>query len=283
VKLSAGEFGQLRGLVHRLCGLALTEEKAYLVRHRLAPVARAAGCPSFAAFLDKLAGPEGAALREPIVEAITTKETSFFRDRHPFEAFRRVLLPRLGTLIRRRRAARQTAPARVWSVGVSTGQEAYSLAMLIDDFLRTEGGPDLRPQDFAILATDISAQVLETARAGRYDDRDVARGVKLAWQERYFRREDRAWVIDARLRGMVEFRKVNLMDNFSGLGPAEVIFCRNVLIYFDEATRRRICDRFAEMLTPDGVLVLGAVENLYGLSARFLSEHIGPTLVYRKV
>ena len=166
--LSPGEFGQLRDLVHRLCGLALPEEKAYLLRHRLGPVARSAGCASFAAFLGKLAGPAGPGLRDPIIEAITTGETSFFRDGHPFDAFRRVLLPRLGALVRGRRLERPPGQARIWCAGVSTGQEAYSVAMLIDDYLSAEGAPDLRTQDFVVLATDVSARVLEVARAGRY-------------------------------------------------------------------------------------------------------------------
>jgi chemotaxis protein methyltransferase CheR len=155
--------------------------------------------------------------------------------------------------------------------------------MLIDDYLRAEGGPDLGAQDFAVLATDVSAGVLETARAGRYSDRQVTRGMPRAWVARYFRRMEGGWEIDGRLRALVQFRRVNLMDSFAGLGPVDVIFCRNVLIYFDDAARRRICDRFADLLPPDGLLVLGAVENLYGVSTRFASERIGATLVYRRL
>jgi chemotaxis protein methyltransferase CheR len=280
VDLAAGEFEQLRDLVHRLCGLALADDKAYLLRHRLAPVARAAGCPTFVAFLKKLNGPDGPKLREPIIEAVTTGETSFFRDRHPFDAFRQIMLPRLA--IARRRAGRPPAPARIWSAGVATGQEAYSLAMLVDDFLRTAEGSGLGAKDFAIIATDISLRVLELARAGRFSDGEVTRGVPPAWRERYFHQEGSAWKIDAKLRHLIEFRQVNLMDHFGGLGPVDVIFCRNVLIYFDEASRRRICDRFAEMLAADGWLVLGAVENLYGITSRFAAEHMGPALAYRK-
>jgi chemotaxis protein methyltransferase CheR len=280
VNLSPGEFDQLRDLVHRLCGLALADEKEYLVRHRLTPVARSAGCATFAAFLEKLKGPAGPALREPIIEAVTTRETAFFRDRHPFDAFRHVLLPRLAAA--RRRAGRPPVPVRVWSAGVATGQEAYSLAMMVDDFLRSPDGADLKPRDFAVIATDISPQALAAARAGRYTDPEVLRGVSPAWRARYFHQDGAGWKIDARLRHLIEFRQVNLMDHFGGLGPVDVIFCRNVLIYFDEAARRRLCDRFAEMLAPDGWLVLGAVENLYGITSRFASEHVGPTVVYRK-
>jgi chemotaxis protein methyltransferase CheR len=296
LNLSAAEFEQLRGLVHQWCGLALAEEKAYLLRHRLGPVARSAGCANFAAFLRKLAGPEGTALRELVIEAITTKETAFFRDRHPFDVFRRVILPQLGTLIRRRLApARENGSqgkgpdpffgrglARLWCAGVSTGQEAYSLAMMIDDYLRAEGR-DLRASNFGILATDISDRVLAVARAGRYSDAEVERGVSPAWRERYFQRVERDWVIAGRLRELVAFRRFNLMESFAALGWVDIIFCRNVLIYFDEAARRRLCDGFADLLPANGLLVLGAAENLYGISTRLVAERIEPTLVYRKI
>jgi chemotaxis protein methyltransferase CheR len=283
VNLSPTEFTTLRGLVHDLCGLALSADKGYLLRHRLGPVARAAGCHSFAEFLHKLAGPDGLAFREPIIEAITTKETAFFRDQHPFDAFRHDLLPQLAALIRQRRAGRQLARVRTWCAAVATGQEAYTLAMLTDDFLRTESARDLRAGDFAILGTDISARVLEKARAGRYQDREVVRTVRPVFLQRYFRREGAEWVIDDRLRAMVEFRRVNLMDDITGLGFFDVILCRNVLIYFDEAARRRICQHFAEMLPPGGLLILGAVENLYGITTHFTSLALGETVVYRKV
>ena len=275
-------FDELRRLIHGLCGVMLSEDKAYLIRHRLEPVVRDHGLAGFEELARRLRGPGGTALHDAVVEAITTGETSFFRDGHPFDAFRRVLLPRLGALVRGRRLERPPGQARIWCAGVSTGQEAYSVAMLIDDYLSAEGAPDLRTQDFVVLATDVSARVLEVARAGRYGDREVARGVSPPWRERYFRRAGKGWVIDEKLRGMVAFRRANLMENFTGLGRLDLIFCRNVLIYFDESARRRVCERFADMLTPDGLLVLGTVENLYGVSTRFVSERLGPTLVYRK-
>jgi chemotaxis protein methyltransferase CheR len=253
-----------------------------LLRHRLEPVARAAGCSSFAALLAKLAGPAGVALREPIIDAITTKETSFFRDRHPFDTFRRIILPELAEQVRQRRAANKPRPARIWCAAVSTGQEAYSLAMLIDDYLTSEQGPSMSPTDFALLATDVSEEALAFARTGRFSEREVTRGVSPAFRERCFRHSKRGWAVADRLKQMVEFRKVNLMDNFAGLGMMDLIFCRNVLIYFDEAARRRICERFAEMLAPHGFLILGAVENLYAISSKFTSQHLGSTMVYRK-
>jgi chemotaxis protein methyltransferase CheR len=280
--LSAGEFEQLRDHVHKLCGLALTREKTYLVKHRLAPVAQAAGCQSFAAFLKRLASPEAALLREPIIEAITTKETSFFRDPHLFETVRSVILPELAARIRHWRESRESRQARIWCAAVSTGQEAYSLAMIIDEFVNSAAGSDLDAKDFVLLATDISPRALEAARAGRYNEQDMKRGVSQAFRMRYFRPVKQEWVIADKLRDMIEFRRINLTDNFTALGMVDVIFCRNVLIYFDDARRQRICEHFAEMLRPKGLLILGAAENLYGIATRFASEHKGPTLVYRK-
>jgi chemotaxis protein methyltransferase CheR len=282
MELSVLECQRLREIVHELCGLRLGEEKAYLLQHRLEPVARSAGCASFAQFLGKLAGPEGPSLREPIIEAITTKETSFFRDRHPFDAFRSRILPELADVVRRRRALNRPSPARIWCAAVSTGQEAYSLAMLIDDYRSTAQGSDLAAADFTILASDISAAALAVARKGEYREpamRDLAK----VFRDRYFRRTHSGWTVSDDLVRRIDFRKMNLLDNGLGLGVMDLIFCRNVLIYFDETTRRRICDQFANLLTPGGYLVLGTVENLYTISARFASEHVGPTLVYRKM
>jgi chemotaxis protein methyltransferase CheR len=281
VNLSVLECQRLREIVHELCGLSLGEEKAYLLQHRLEPVAQAADCVDFAEFLGKLAGPEGPSLREPIIEAITTKETSFFRDRHPFDTFRDKLLPELADAVRRRRASGQRAPARIWCAGVATGQEAYSLAMLIDDYRLSARGKDLTAADFAILASDISAEALAIARSGCYTEQAL-REVPENFRTRYFQPKDAGWVISSELARLVDFRKINLMDNGPALGMMDLVFCRNVLIYFDDATRRRICERFAELLTPGGYLVLGAIENLYTISASFTSEHLGNSLVYRR-
>lgn len=275
--LSPAEFRRLSALAHRLCGLALTDDKEYLIRHRLEPVARAAGCDTFAAFLKALDGPAGPGLRDPIIEAVTTNETAFFRDGHPFEAFARHILPGLAA----RRLRDPSRPARVWSAAASTGQEPYSLAMLAAESraVNAAGGP----QDFTLLATDVSAKALAVARAGRYTDAEAARGLSPDRLRRHFARDGRHWVAADRLRGAIDFRRLNLTEGFGHLPAMDVIFCRNVLIYFDEPTRRGIVDRFAANLPPGGLLVLGAVENLYGITDRFASERVGGTTVYRRV
>jgi chemotaxis protein methyltransferase CheR len=272
MELSPSTFDELRRLIHRLCGLALSDDKAYLIRHRLEPLVRGAGCRDFEGFAQKLRGPKGEALHDPIVEAITTSETSFFRDGHPFEAFRRYMLPRLGELAKSR-------PVRLWCAAAATGQEPYSLAMLIDEYATANR---LRAEAFCILATDVSAKVLAQAEAARYSQREMDRGLTTEQTARHFQKHGQVWMLREPVRRLVKFQTLNLTKPFGGLGTFEAIFCRNVLIYFDEATRRRICEQFYALLNAGGWLVLGSAENLYGISERFASGVYGETIVYCK-
>jgi chemotaxis protein methyltransferase CheR len=287
MQLSRAVFDELRLLIHRLCGLVVGEDKTYLVRHRLGPLARAVGCRSFEEFGQKLRGPEGAALHAPIIEAITTAETSFFRDGHLFDAFRAHLLPRLVE------KARGGARVRLWCAAAATGQEPYSLAMLLCDYVQANASPRLpggkratgagvSEGDFSILATDISEKVLAVARAGEYSERDVARGLTPALLARHFERRDAAWVVREPARRLVEFRRLNLTEPLPDLYSFDAIFCRNLLIYFDLETRRRVCRGLHDHLIEGGWLVLGAAENLYGVSDQFEALRYRDALVYRK-
>jgi chemotaxis protein methyltransferase CheR len=280
-------FDELRLLIHRLCGLVVGEDKTYLVRHRLGPLAQAIGCRSFEEFVLKLRGPEGTALHAPIIEAITTAETSFFRDGHAFEVFRTQLLPRLGE------KARRGGKVRIWCAAAATGQEPYSLAMLLCDYVQANasslpsgGKPATQAGasegDFSILATDISEKVLAVARAATYSDRDAARGLTPALLARHFERRDGAWVVRESVRRLVEFRRLNLTGSLPALNSFDAIFCRNLLIYFDLETRRRVCRGLHDHLLNGGWLVLGAAENLYGVSDQFEALRLRDALVYRK-
>src|SRR5579884_1337401 len=271
--MAPSTFARLTELIHRLCGLAIPAEKAYLVRHRLEPLLAASRCRDFEAFIALLSGPAGAALHEPIIEVITTKETAFFRDGHPFETFRRVLLPPLAE------RARRGGAVRLWSAAASSGQEAYSLAMLILDHCASGGGV---PSGFSILATDVSAGALATAAAGIYCERDMARGVTPQQRGRHFEKCGEAWRVRDAVRRLVEFRRLNLTGLLTGLGPFDGILCRNLLIYFDEEMRRRVCERLSAELAPGGWLLLGSAENLLGLETDLVAEHQGETLLYRK-
>jgi chemotaxis protein methyltransferase CheR len=281
--LSQPVFDELRALVRRLCGVALGDDKAYLIKHRLGPVARAHGCRSLAELAARLRGPGGAALHDAVVDAVVTAETWFFRDARPFEAFRREALPRLGEAAAARRV-------RLWCAAASTGQEAYSLAMLVHDAdaaARSRGGSG---RGFSILASDISERVLTIARAGLYGEREVSQGLTAEGRggvappllSRFFERRGAAWAVRESVRRLVEFRRVNLVSPPDGLGPFDAIFCRNVLMYFDAEARRRACERLYSALGPGGWLVLGAAENLYGVSDQFEALRFADALVYRR-
>jgi chemotaxis protein methyltransferase CheR len=274
MKPSPAAFDTIRRHVFQLCGLVLGDDKTYLVRQRLEPVVRAAGLRDFDAFATLLGTPAGAAHHAAVVEAIVTKETSFFRDGHPFEAFRLHVLPAMAARVR------TGGRPRVWCAAASTGQEPYSLAMLIHDHL---AGAGLPPGSVGVLATDVSAQALEAARAGVFADWETARGLTPALLAKHFvRGADGGWSAGEHLRRLVEFRRLNLTLPFVVPGLFDVVFCRNVLIYFDEATRRRVVEQLTAALPIGGWLVLGAAENLYGISDRFDSVRLGESLVYRK-
>jgi len=281
MELTQAAFDDLRQSIHRLCGIVLTEDKEYLVRHRLEPVARRCGCRSLDEFRTKLAGSEAILLQGAIIEAITTQETAFFRDRHPFDALRQHVLP---DLVRTQRAATGAIrrPIRIWCAAAATGQEPYSLAILIQEWTHASRPHGPRPEDFSITATDISAEALATATTGAYERRQVDRGLNTTQIHKYFEHCGERWVARPALRKLVEFRRLNLIQPFTDLGIYDLILCRNVLIYFDEDTRRRICHQFYAMLPEGGWLLLGAAENLYGITDRFLSVRFGDTLIYRK-
>lgn len=281
--VSPRDFRDVQTLVLKLCGLVLTDDKTYLVSSRLETVVAAHGFTNFSDYLGRLQQLNSGLMRDELVEALTTGETSFNRDGHPFEEFRRRILPTLAEIIRQRREARYPVPiARLWSAGCSTGQEPYSLAMAVLDFVAANPQLHLRPEHFPILATDVSNRSLNVGREGRYPAFLMDRSLPAELKSRYFRQEKGHWTANEELRRLIDFRRLNLIDGLSSLGPFEVIFCRNVLIYFDQPTRQRLCDQFHQLLAPGGLLVLGAAESLYGMVTSFESERSGATTLYRK-
>jgi chemotaxis protein methyltransferase CheR len=242
------------------------------------------GIPSYESFLQGLGGPDASLLREQLVEAITTKETSFNRDGHPFEALRRSILPELARRLLDRRAAPGPTHARcrIWCAAVATGQEAYSVAMAVSGFLASRPGLELSLDDFPILATDISARALAIAREGRYSTEEVRRGISEDHRLRDFRRDGDGWIVSEPLRRMVDFRRLNLVRPLPNLGTFDLILCRNLLIYLDDDARRRLCQGLHRALNPSGFLIIGAAESLYGVTDSFSAEQFGKTLVHRK-
>jgi chemotaxis protein methyltransferase CheR len=284
MQLTLAAFNDIRKAVHDLCGIVISEDKQYLVKSRLEPVLKTNSLASYELLVQQLKMPDRLLLREQMIEAITTNETSFNRDGHPFKELRRSIIPALASqLIDRRAKTRLAYPkVRIWCAAVATGQEAYSVAMGVTDAVAARSTRGLTALDFQILASDISSNALATAREGRYSSAEVDRGITPLERDRFFRQESGAWSVDASLRRMVEFRRLNLVLALPDVGTFDLVLCRNLLIYLDDAARRRLCHALHTALNSQGLLMIGAAESLYGVTDAFSTECLGKTVVYRK-
>jgi len=256
--MTPGEFDYLRSYLKQQSGLVLTAEKQYLIESRLLPVARKAGLASLSALVAKMREPGQSVLCANVVEAMTTNESFFFRDKTPFEHFSDTMLPKMLE------ARARDRKLRIWCAAASTGQEPYSLAMCLK-----EAEAKLAGWRIEIIGTDLSNEVLEKARAGIYSQFEVQRGLPINLLLKYFTQNGDTWQINSNIRSMVQYRKLNLLENFSSLGQFDIVFCRNVLIYFDNPTKIDILGRTAKLMAPDGYLVLGAAETVVGLTDVF--------------
>jgi chemotaxis protein methyltransferase CheR len=250
------DYEFMRKLFKERSGLDLSSDKQYLVESRLIPLARKRGLPGIDELVQKIKGGSDGLTTE-VVEAMTTNETFFFRDKIPFDHLRETILPALVQA----RAGRRSL--RIWSAASSTGQEPYSIAMCVKEFAALEGWR------VEIVATDLSQGVLEKSRAGIFSQFEVQRGLPIQMLVKYFTQVGDLWQLNADIRGMVQHRQLNLLQDFSHLGIFDVIFCRNVLIYFDQDTKVGIFDRLSKVIEPDGVLALGAAESIVGISDAF--------------
>jgi chemotaxis protein methyltransferase CheR len=255
--LSPQDYEYLCKLLKERSGLVLASDKQYLVESRLLPVARKAGCDTLEALVVRLRMPGSDALKADVTEAMTINESFFFRDKIPYDRFRDTIIPEL---MQKRATSRRL---RVWCAACSTGQEPYSLAMILDGFSTLAGW------QFDIIATDISNEVLDKARNGSYSQFEVQRGLPISLLMQHFEQVGDQWRISAKIRKMVHFRQLNLLTDFSTLGQFDVIFCRNVLIYFDQPTKVDVLTRVRERLPSDGYFVLGAAETVVGVSDLF--------------
>jgi len=251
------DYEFLRKLLKERSGLDLSADKQYLVESRLLPLARKAGLPGIAELVQKLRG-NADALTTEVVEAMTTNETFFFRDKIPFDHLRDTILPAMLQA----RANRKSL--RIWCAASSTGQEPYSIAMCLKEKAQALAGWRVE-----IVATDLSQEVLEKSKSGIYSQFEVQRGLPIQLLVKHFTQIGELWQINPDIRGMVQHRQLNLLQDFSHLGKFDVIFCRNVLIYFDQDTKTAIFERLARQLEPDGVLLLGAAESVVGISDAF--------------
>lgn len=264
--MTGAEYAYLVDFLNERSGLALGDDKRYLVEARLGPIARRAGIASLSELVVRLARGDDLGLSTAVVEAMTTNETFFFRDGAPFKQFADVMLPALMA------ARSDEKRIRIWSTACSTGQEPYSLAMLLEERAAALGGWRVE-----IMATDLNAEVVERARIGLFSQFEVQRGLQIRRLLANFTQEGANWRINPELRARVQFRTLNLKRDFSSLGRFDVVFCRNVLMYLDARARQDVLGRIAAQTAPGGYLVMGAAETL-GSSGSFVAHAGHPGL-----
>ncbi len=253
------DYAYLSKLLNERSGLQLAGDKQYLIESRLLPVARQNNCSSIGELVMKLKAFAQEPLRQRVTEAMTINESFFFRDKTPFDRFQDTVLLFMRT------ARASTKRIRIWCAAASTGQEPYSLAIMLKQAKEEFAGWKIE-----IVATDISTEVLEKAKSGLYTQFEVQRGLPIQQLLKYFKQDGDQWRISQELRDMVQYRQHNLLDDFASLGMFDVIFCRNVLIYFDSKTKQDVLTRISRSLVKDGHLLLGAAETVVGFTNLFM-------------
>lgn len=252
------DFDIYKDLLKKASGLALTQDKTYLIESRLNPVAKKWGYSDIAAMTAVLRGVPPKELITEIVEAMTTNETSFFRDSKPFDIFKSTVLPYF------KNKPGHPKRLRIWCAASSSGQEPYSLAMILkEESIKMPGW------NFEIVATDISHDILEQAKEGLYTQFEVQRGLPITLLMKYFTQNGDKWSISQDIKNMVQFKYFNLLEGMAGLGQFDVIFCRNVLIYFDQPTKKIVMENMQKLLPDDGFLFLGGAETVLGITDQF--------------
>ncbi|MGA3028681.1 MAG: protein-glutamate O-methyltransferase CheR [Bryobacteraceae bacterium] len=272
IRLQPEEHKSLAQYVYSLCAITLDESKGYLIEGRLARLVEETRCGSYSGLLQRAKSDSSRALERRIVDAITTNETFFFRDTAPFDLLRHKIIPEL--IDRRTRAG--AARIRIWSAACSTGQELYSIAILLKELL---GDPDR--YGVQLLGTDISDDAVARASRGLFSPIEISRGLNEAQRTRYFVPVGGGWQIRDEIRAMASFKKLNLMTDLSALGRFDVIFCRNVAIYFTERDRIALFGRLERALERDGYLVIGAMESLNGICPQFESKRYLRSVFYQ--
>ncbi|MBU2887261.1 protein-glutamate O-methyltransferase CheR [Gilvimarinus agarilyticus] len=271
------EFDQFRVFLKDACGIALGENKQYLVANRVRRLLEEYNLPNFAELVKALKMNSNRRLRDQVIDVMTTNETFWFRDGYPYEYLKNVLLPDLMAP-----ANKMYGPLRIWSAACSSGQEPYSLSMIAEEYKRKSMGALARPVQ--VVATDLSSIVLEQARQGMYDRLSVMRGLSVERRNQFFTTIDaNNWQINQTVRERVEFRPLNLMDSYAALGRFDIVFCRNVLIYFNAELKLKILQKIHASLKPGGVLFLGSSEGVGAASNLFEMVRCEPGILYRAI
>lgn len=263
-KITPEEIKMLSHYIYTISGISLDDKKAYLIETRLRGIIEKSGFSSYAELCQKAKVDQSKTLERKIVDAVTTNETLFFRDKAPFEMFRHKIMPDLIDSRTSRSSGIMPTGIRIWSAACSTGQEIYSIAIILRELL-----PNPNKYNLRLLGTDISDEAIAQASYGQYNKFEVERGLDNELLQKYFNRNSNYWKIRDDIRAMAIFKKFNLMESFIGIGKFDIVFCRNVAIYFTMEDRKRLFEKIAGVLEPDGYLIIGSTESLTGICSRF--------------
>ncbi|HEY8938777.1 MAG TPA: protein-glutamate O-methyltransferase CheR [Cellvibrio sp.] len=275
--LDQQEFDQFRQFLEDACGISLGDNKQYLVTNRIRRLLEENNIASFGELVRVLKQGFNRKLKDQVIDSMTTNETFWFRDNYPYDHLKNTLLPQLMAPNNR-----MFGPVRVWSAACSSGQEPYSISMMVEEYKRQAMGNLPRPVQ--IVATDLSSTVLDQAKRGEYDKLSVMRGLSADRLERYFDNPNPAmWRVKNFVKERIDFRSLNLMDSYAGLGKFDIVFCRNVLIYFNADLKRQILQKIHAALKPQGLLFLGSSEGLAGAGDLFEMVRCEPGILYKAI
>ncbi len=276
IKITREEYGLFCQFIQDLSGIHMDESKAYLLETRLASLLEQERCSCFIELYRKAKQPGEEPLRQKIIDRISTNETLFFRDKRPFELLQHKIIPDLIDTRRATSSGFFPVPIRIWSAACSTGQEIYSIAIILKELLR-----DMSAYRIRLLGTDLSNAAIARASKGEYNQFEIKRGLSEAQLQKYFTFNGSTWQINAEIRDMVSFRKINLVAPLNGIGKFDIIFCRNVAVYFNMTSRKRLFLNLSKVLERDGYLIIGATESLINVDPRYEPKRYLRSVFYR--
>lgn len=272
------EFERMRNFIKDVCGIYLSDDKSYLVESKLSGLLAESGMHSFEELYRKIYSSSDQQMIDNMIDMLTTNETFWFRDKYPWQIMEDLLLPFYIDQLRSGKKSR----IRIWSAACSSGQEPFSTAMCINNYLEMRNICDIKPEQFDILATDISGSIIQIAGMGRYDGISISRGLDDKYKYRYFKNSGGVWCLDDRIRSMVKFRKFNLQNDFGILGSFDVIFCRNALIYFSDCLKKEVIKKTAASVEQGGVLFIGSSELLTDYEDVYSMEQHGNGIYFKR-
>lgn len=276
VSLSNSEFLLFRNFICERCGINIEENKAYLIETRLAKMLIDSGLNSFTELYNSIETNWDDSIATKIIDAVTTNETFWFRDKKPWEVIENCLMPQFIEMLRTKRKTK----IRIWSAAASTGQEIYSTVMCIDNYLRKNNIIDIKLTDFEFVATDISTNVLEIAKKGIYDSISIKRGLDLEYRELYFKKEGHVWVVSDFIKNRVKFEQFNLRNSFMFMGKFDLVLCRYVLIYFSKDFRKEVLEKMTRAINKEGYFIIGTSEIYYDMEYLFEKKSYNEATYY---